>query len=415
MTAQLTRTVRTFGALAAASLLTFSIAQGCASEGETNLGDKDDDGGVTAGVGGSSEGGSAPGSGGLGPSTTTTGGQGGTGNTIVECGEEISEANLESLPADLIVIVDNTDSMAFEAGQVKTQMNGLVTAITATGIDARVVLISDPSDGFIFNPLDTGVCLPAPLGSGSCPDDENLPNFRHINQSVGNNDALALVISTYDQWKTTLRPNAIKTFLVVSDDESGMTAAEFTSALALLDPPITDFTFNAITASENSLSCAGCIISGCGSCTNPCCDQSLLCAPLSSEQGQIYEELQSQTTGVYGDLCSQDFVPVFSAMAAAVIEKTTINCTFDIPTPPDGTVVPNETNVDFIPTPGATPQGIFNVATAADCGINGGWYFDSNTNPTKITLCPTTCNNVEDSTEGSVRVKYGCATEQVPS
>lgn len=407
MTARLTRTI---GSIGAASLLTFAIAQGCASEGDTNIGDTDI-GSPTSSAGGSTgEGGTFTTS--DGGSTTT--GQGGMGNTPFECGEEISNANLENLPADLIVIVDNSDSMAFEAGQVRNQMNGLVSAITSTGIDAHVVLISKTSDNIFFDIFDTGVCLLGPLGTGSCPADEKLPNYRHVPQEVGSTDALSLALSTYDEWKDTLRPNATKTFLVVSDDDSDMTAAAFTSGLAALSPPITDFKFNAITASSDPLSCAGCAISGCSSCTNPCCDKALACIPLSSARGLVYEQLQAQTMGVYGDLCSQNFIPTFTNMANAVIEHTKINCTFDIPTPPSGTIVPTETNVDFITAPGASPQAIFNVSNSSDCGINGGWYFDNNTNPTKITLCPATCNNVEDSTEGSVRVKYGCQTEVAP-
>ncbi len=413
MTARLSRTL---GTLAAASLLTFALAQGCASEGDTNLGDtnNDDDGQTSAAGGTSSQGGSAPGTGGSGPATTSTGGQGGEGNTPFECGEEISEANLENLPADLIVVVDNSDSMAFEASQVKNHMNGLVSAITSTGIDAHVVLISEGSDDFIFNPIDTGVCLAAPLGSGNCPADENLPAYRHVMQTVDSNNALSLVISTYDDWKASLRPNATKTFLVISDDDSSMTAQQFTDALAALPEPITDFKFNAITASQSPVTCASCVIN-CSSCSNPCCDQSLACVPLSADQGHEYEALQSTTMSVYGDLCEQNFIPAFNDMAQAVIEHTQINCTFDIPNPPDGTIVPNETNVDFIPTMGATPQPIYNVSSSTDCTINGGWYFDNNTNPTTITLCPTTCNNVQDSTEGSVRVKFGCQTETVPN
>lgn len=405
---------RTLSRIGAVTLLTFGIVQGCASEGDESVTTSNDDDNTTAAGGTTGQGGDGPTTVGNGGSGATGGGEGGAGNSPYECGEDISEANLESLPADLIVVVDNSDSMAFEAGQVKNQMNGLVSAITATGIDAHVIVISKESDDFIFNPLDTGVCLAAPLGSGSCPNDENLPAYRHVVEEVSSTDALSKVISTYDQWKDNLRPNATKTFLVVSDDDSDMTAGDFTTALANLDPPITDFKFNAIVASESPISCATCVITGCGSCTNPCCDKTLACVPLSAAEGQTYETLQNQSGGVYGDLCQQNFIPTFSNMAQAVIEHTQISCTFDIPTPPDSVVVPEETNVDFIPSPGSTPQGIFNVPSGLDCTINGGWYFDNNVNPTTITLCETTCNNVKESTEGAVRVKYGCQTETVP-
>jgi hypothetical protein len=59
---------------------------------------------------------------------------------------------------------------------------------------------------------------------------------------------------------------------------------------------------------------------------------------------------------------------------------------------------------------------MFNVPGGAlDCTINGGWYFDNAQNPSSITLCPTTCQLVQQSTEGSIRVKYGCTTQTTPN
>ncbi len=408
-----TRTPRVFAGLCAISLFTLGLAQGCGSDDATGATrTSDDDGSTQTSAGGQ---GGEPDLGVGGTGGAGTGGEG-TGATPHDCAEDVSTASLETLPADLIVVVDNSTSMALEAAQVKAQMNGFVGAITATGIDAHVVVISKASTNTFFDQFETGVCLGAPVGSGMCPDDEKLPAYRHVVEEVGSNDALQKVITTYDDWKNVLRPNATKTFLVVSDDESDMTPGEFTAALAALDPPITNFKFNAIVASQEGIaSCALCAITGCSSCTNPCCDKSLFCANISQSRGQKYIDLQTQTGGVYGDLCTQNFAPAFADMAQAVIEHNQISCTFDIPTPPDGIIVPDETNVDFIPSEGANPQPIYNVSSEFDCTINGGWYFDNNTNPTTITLCDATCNAVKASTQGSVRVTYGCLTQQVPN
>src|SRR5690606_1281947 len=190
-------------------------------------------------VGGGAAGGRAPttssgegGSGGILDPSSGPGGAGaggaGQGGAPFECGKGESKASLEKLPADLIIAVDNSDSMALEAAQVKAHMNTLVGAITASGIDAHVIVISKGSNNTIFDQFDAGVCLPAPVGSGSCPGDENLPGYRHVFQEVDSHDALAQIIATYDDWKGSLRPNATKTFLVVSDDESAMSAQDFT-------------------------------------------------------------------------------------------------------------------------------------------------------------------------------------------
>ncbi|MEZ4440092.1 MAG: hypothetical protein R3B72_13430 [Polyangiaceae bacterium] len=374
--------------------------------------------GAGSSSGGSSAGGSGEGAGELvgGSTSIGSGGQGGSGGEdTYECGQVASQASLEALPADIIVAVDNSDSMALEASQVKAQINAMVGALTATGIDAHVIMISKGSDNFIFDPLDTGVCAPAPLGSGNCPEDENLPAYRHVFQEVASNDALQIILDTYDQWKTSLRPNATKTFLVVSDDDSDMTASQFTAGLAALSPAITTFKFNAIVASEAPFTCAVCALSNCQACANPCCDTSLACIPISIAKGQTYLDLQNQTMGVFGDLCTQSFQPVFADMATEVINHTPISCTFEIPPPPNGQLVPGKTNVDYKPNGQSTPQTIFNVPGPNDCTINGGWYFDDNQNPTSITLCESTCNAVKASTEGEVRVTFDCTTQTQPS
>jgi len=395
-----------------ASLFALMMAAACGGSGNADTEDHDDDGAATAaGSGGST---SADG-GGLG--TTGQGGTGGatstgTGGDPFACGEETSAASLKSLPADIIVAVDNSDSMALEAAQVKAQINTMVGALTATGIDAHVVMISKGSNNTIFDVLETGVCAPAPLGSGNCPNDENLPAYRHIVEEVGSNDALQKIIDTHDQWSASLRPDATKTFLVVSDDESTMSATDFTTALAGLG--ITDFKFNAIVASEAPYSCAVCALGDCAACSNPCCDTSLACVPISMEKGQTYMTLQSQTMGVFGDLCTQNFSPVFQDMATEVIQHTPIACNFDIPAPSNGILVPDETNVAYVPNGQATPQDIYYVDSASNCTINGGWYYDNPSNPAEIHLCPTTCDAVKQSTDGEVVVEFGCQTQTQP-
>jgi len=154
---------------------------------------------------------------------------------------------------------------------------------------------------------------------------------------------------------------------------------------------------------------------GCGNCANPCCDKTLSCIPVSMEKGTTYMDLQTQSTGVYGDLCTQNFAPVFTDMATAVIEHNQIACDFDIPVPPAEIVLADQTNVDFYPSSNAQAQRVGNVGGAQDCTINGGWYFNSASNPTKIILCPSTCTLVKESTEGEMQVEYGCETQTNPN
>ena len=115
-------------------------------------------------------------------------------------------------PADIIIVVDNSSSMALEASQVKAHVNSLVAPLAGAGIDTHAIIISKTSDTTTFDILETGVCAPAPLGSGACPDDENLPSYRHLIQEVSSTDALQQIINTYDDWKDQLRCEATQVF-----------------------------------------------------------------------------------------------------------------------------------------------------------------------------------------------------------
>jgi hypothetical protein len=120
-----------------------------------------------------------------------------------------------------------------------------------------------------------------------------------------------------------------------------------------------------------------------------------------------------QTGGVFGDLCLQNFDPVFNDMATAVVSGSTISCEYTIPAvPPGGGMFdPARVNVSYTPS-GGMPSTIGYVAGgAAACGQQtGGWYYDNPASPTKIILCPSTCSAVQADATGKVDVQFGCET-----
>jgi hypothetical protein len=142
-------------------------------------------------------------------------------------------------------------------------------------------------------------------------------------------------------------------------------------------------------------------------------DIGIFCNPLPASEGTVYKELVTQTGGMLGDLCTQNFNPVFQAMATAVVNGAQVPCVYDIPPDPNNQQIDfGKVNVEYKPDPNASPQPILNVPGGQpDCGTTGGWYYDDATNPTKIILCDTTCNEVQNGSMPSVSVKYGCATE----
>jgi Stigma-specific protein, Stig1 len=323
------------------------------------------------------------------------------------CTETSSQAESGMLPADIIVVVDNSGSMTEEAQFVQDSMNSFASIIAGSGIDYHVILISADSTS------DEGICVPPPLGNGSCPADENLPSYRHVNISVASSNAFDIILSSYSQWSSSLRPNATRSITVITDDNSDMGAANFSSQLIALDPSFAGFTFHSIFAPYDlTLECFSCP-SNCAGC-DPCCGSNggFLCTPLPADEGTVYRELVQSTGGVEGNLCTQDFLPAFQAMATSVVAASQVSCVYDIPDPPGGETIDfGRVNVDYTPVPGASPEPLYFVTGGeANCGPGGGWYYDDDSSPTQILFCDVTCSYVQQSTEGAVAVKFGCAT-----
>jgi hypothetical protein len=268
-------------------------------------------------------------------------------------------------------------------GHLNSSTGFLVSIIAGSGVDAHVVMISS-----------TEICVPAPLGSGSCPNDENLPNYRHVQQSVGSNNALEKILATYPEWEDSLRQAATKTFVVISDDNSDIGAADFTNHVLALGAGFQGFKFDAIVSF--------------GAPWIP----NTQCFALSAAEGKVYMDLVQQTGGVIGDLCLQDFGPVFQDIATTVVLNAQIDCVYDLPEPPDGEAIDfNLVNVLFQGSPNEEPQTIpFVPGGKGDCGAEGGWYYDDPDHPTQIIFCDATCAAVQGVTEGNVNVVFGCAT-----
>lgn len=359
-------------------------------------------GGNTGTAGNTGQGGSGQGGFAAGP-----GSGGGTGG-IEACAGISATASAELQPADIIIAVDTSGSMDQEIAQVQENLNNFASIITGSGIDAHVVLIADAT-----------MCIPAPLGSGQCSGaDEKLPTYRHVVQTVASTDGLQVILSTYPQWKDALRANATKTIAMVTDDNSAISAAEFTSQLLALDPPaFQGFKFHAIASlidpDSVQFTCLNCAFQGmlsCNNCAEKCCDKMLGCTPLPADKGQVYIELVQQTGGIIGDLCIQDFGPVFQDMATGVVQSAQLSCEYDIPPPPQGEALdPKKVNVNYTPS-GQAEMPILFVSAPGDCGVKGGWYYDDPNAPTKIVMCPTTCDTLKADTTGKIDVLFGCET-----
>ena len=90
--------------------------------------------------------------------------------------------------------------------------------------------------------------------------------------------------------------------------------------------------------------------------------------------------------------------------ALRAIAAESVSCSFGLPVV--GTFNLNNVTVTYTP-PSGTPQALSRVQSAADCG-SGGWYFNNNTAPTTITLCPSTCTTLRNNFGAEIDVELGC-------
>jgi hypothetical protein len=187
--------------------------------------------------------------------------------------------------------------------------------------------------------------------------------------------------------------------MVVSDDNAGDSAADFIGWMTdSIDPPIPEFKFHAISASVGpmqAIAMSFCVIA---------------MVPLTAAKGVVYEELVDLTGGVYGDLCLQDFAPVFDELAT-VVTDVAIVCEWEIPEPPDDMeFVKDEVNVNFTDS-SDVEHVIPYVESPEDCDlVEHGWYYDDPDDPTMIILCPQTCDWVQGQEGSSIDIGFGCDT-----
>lgn len=290
-----------------------------------------------------------------------------------ECAEVVEEADVGKQGADIIIVIDNSVSMSNEIAEVQANMNSFSQQIIDADVDPHVVMIS----GFEFD-SDSGICVPPPLGSGMCPNaDHNPPAYWRVDQWVGSHSSLQRVVEMYPQYMATIRPDSATHIVVVTDDESDWTPAQFTAMFGALDPKFGDFVLHAIV----------------------------------NNSGQVYQQLAMQTGGIIGDLNSGEFQPIFDALADTVVEGASLACVYDIPTPDNGEVFDtDQVNVEFDDGMGGTLE-IGWVQSAAECaGVTNGWYYDDPTTPTTIMLCPQTCDAIQGFTLARIAIVFGCQT-----
>ena len=118
------------------------------------------------------------------------------------------------------------------------------------------------------------------------------------------------------------------------------------------------------------------------------------------------------TEGIFisdGATAKQDLLNALAAIRGSVLD-----CDFEMPKAGDGMQVdPTKINVKYTPA-GGTQMTLGRVPDATSCGTAPGWYYDNELNPTRILLCPASCNSATVEVDATLEVLLGCVTETRP-
>ncbi len=389
-----------------------------------------------------------------------------------------------SRPIDIIFVIDNSGSMSDEIQEVEANIyDNFATIIqnaTVGGspIDYRVIMISryGSSTGPTVGDANYQICIPAPFGITDCtnpamtplPDPATQPanrRFFHYSADIESRDALCVLLESYDApdefddqnttndgptgsayrnwirqttlpgttdvgWQNWLRPDAFKTFVVITDDRiecnrngfggpdvsfndntnanAQTVASSFDSALLALSPTqfgtteARNYVFHSIIGLDERANADEPYYPDDPINTTECGDGSNVEAV-----SRGYQYLSKLTGGLRFPLCRPSFNPIFDAIAQGVVDTAEVPCQYDFPTV-SGIINPNNISVAFQPGTGAD-RSFTKVTNEAACGSSGyEFYFDDNANPTRLFLCQNACDLVRADDAGSLELDFGC-------
>ena len=308
------------------------------------------------------------------------------------CGVESVTTEAVYAPVDIFWVVDTSASMDDEILLIEERLGLFAAFIAETGLDYRIVVIGAQHEE---RPQSYDICVPPPLSSEDiCPDVDS-ERYRHVRRHVHSTEPLVVMLQAFEDYADFIRPNAVPHIINVTDDNSEISAEAFLRDLAgtghvpFMDGPI----IHAI-ASDVGETCF------LGLCWDSACD-----GPYgqAAQIGREYLDITSMTSGVFRDICTADWDPVFDAIAETVIASTQVPCAFQFPDTPDGYGV----SLEFIEVQFQGLSGIEQVNRVDDagaCGSDGGWYVDNPTAPSTLYLCPESCGSVV----GTLEIVFGC-------
>ncbi len=283
------------------------------------------------------------------------------GSPDPDCKLQTLRAGEMFAPVDMVWVVDSSRSMSDERARIELIMNQFVGDAEARNYDVHLIMVTRTN------------IVPPPLGDDS-------GRYRFVERAVGSNEPLEALIDQYWRYRDFLRPEASLHFVVVTDDDSALSAADFKQQMdrmvrkpyvvhAVASPDVDGQpcrTENATPQCENAGPRTGAI---CG----------------ASAIGHEYWELASELGGEEISVCTKDWSKVFGPLLEAV-SPTEIPCSIDFSSELDL----GATRVSL--KLGEAAQRLTLVAGPMSCGGNvSAFYFADRPDLVQLTLCPATC------------------------
>jgi hypothetical protein len=302
-----------------------------------------------------------------------------------ECAGEQVGGQVGVRAGNIVWVIDTSGSMDEEAAIVQQNLNQFASSLATAGLsDYRVVVVSEPDF----------VTVPNPLGSDA-------KHFRYVDEAVDSEEPLTDLLARFADYSDFLLKDVLTHFVVVTDDESSISASEFISEMARVLGG--DFRVHAIASPPGAMQPPPD--------DDDDDDDDEGCTGVhgdASAPGVQHYSAAEMTGGLTFSICTDDWSPLFAELVDEVVSGAPVPCDLAIPQPKTGVLDPNLVNVLFTP-PGAT-QGvpIPRTSGAANCGSSG-WHYDNPAQPSRIVLCPNSCADVTKA-GGTLDIAFGCQT-----
>jgi hypothetical protein len=372
------------------------------------------------------------------------------------CENQAVEASPLKLPADIIFMIDTSGSMGEEANAVEKNINeDLAGVLERDRVDYRIIMLADfpPDDGGDGD--DPTLCIGPPLAdatqdcealrAGPLPPlpikPKNGERFFHYDTHVDSRDSLLVALQELTDplgdegrnsgagqypngWSQLLRPQAIKVFIEISDDDDTSLGAqefdeEFRDTYAELFPDAAPlrYIFHSI---------IGVAVRSGGGAWQP--SEPLVpdaCADGSVNKGDQYQQLSIATGGLRFPLCNvndrlpdgtpntsnDDFNAIFNAIAVDTNSAVSLPCTFR-PNTDQNNLNLRGAKLLYQPMGTGGHEAFEEVANPAACGTaNNAFYQRQDQGQAVFELCPATCDRVTGDETGEINLIIDCTIQ----